>query len=323
MQKGCPKCGRKIEDYLSICPYCNYDFKEIDDFFKRVEQEKYIEEEKYAGFIKRLVAGAVDIIIVSLIIAIIFFIIKQFKIIDKPYLSIIIPIFIFIYIIISSIMERTKWHGTIGKHLVKIEVVDEYENPLTFGNAILRNIAKFLNVLTLGIGFLMCISPPAKQTLSDKITNTYVLNKVSLNDEKKHDYATTFKRILAFIIDLLIIIIQIYVFYYLLNYIMNRYPRIDELLKPFEKNIKKIIIAGVSLLYFPINEGVRGKTVGKKCLKIKITDINEEYISFTKALIRELLISVDIITFGFLLPLVDKRKQTLKDKLTKTIIIND
>ena len=65
MQKGCPKCGRMIEANLKICPYCKYDFKEINSFFKKISDEKFVQDEKYAGLIKRLVAGLFDIFITA------------------------------------------------------------------------------------------------------------------------------------------------------------------------------------------------------------------------------------------------------------------
>ena len=37
MNKGCPKCGRTIDRDYKLCPYCNYDFKEIDTFFKNIK----------------------------------------------------------------------------------------------------------------------------------------------------------------------------------------------------------------------------------------------------------------------------------------------
>ena len=44
MQKGCPKCGRMIDANVTNCPYCNYSFKDIDNFFKKVSDDNYIEK---------------------------------------------------------------------------------------------------------------------------------------------------------------------------------------------------------------------------------------------------------------------------------------
>ena len=51
--------------------------------------------------------------------------------------------------------------------------------------------------------------------------------------------------------------------------------------------------------------------------------MEEEKISFPIAMLRYILITLDIITLGFLLPLSNNKKQTLKDIITKTIIIDE
>ena len=316
MQKGCPKCGRMIDENLNRCPYCNYDFAEINEFFKKVETQKFIEEGKYAGLIKRLIAGMIDFELISIITLAITNILKI------NYLYITLALFAFLYIFILSIFERTKWHASLGKMIVGIEVVDEYENPITFGLAILRNITKFLNIATFGIGFLICVAPPKRQTLSDRITKTYVLNKVNFREETKHDYASNFRRFMAFIIDLIVIGIINYALIYAYDYVLKNFTNIPIFFKTNETIIKSIITSIISLLYFPINECFRGKTVGKRYMKIRLTNIDESKISFIKSLIREMLQIIDIITLGFLLPLTHNKKQTIKDIITKTIIIN-
>ena len=218
MNKGCPKCGRMMEQTYIKCPYCNYDFNEINNYLKTMEQEKK-EEEKYAGFIKRLVSGMIDIYISLLITCPIF--VKLKGNIDNGNLWILLLLTFAIYIMYNSVLERTKLKGSIGKYITKIEVTDEYENPITLSKAFIRNISKIFNVITLGIGFLTCASLPHKQTLGDKISKTYVLNKVLLKEEKEVDTASIFKRLLAFIIDILYIVIIILTAKYFLNYISN------------------------------------------------------------------------------------------------------
>ena len=318
MQKGCPKCGRMIDQNYEICPYCNYDFKEMDNFFKKVNTEKFIEDEKYAGFIKRLVAGMLDIELILLLTYLVLLGLNTIIKIDIYNPWIFISIYILLYILINSALERTKWHGSVGKYIVEIEVTDEYENPVTFGLALKRNIIKFINLFTLGIGFLLSVTPPKRQTLSDKITKTYVLNKVKLKEEKLNDIAPTYKRLIAFIIDICVIALFITIEYYAFDFVTGKLNIINE-----KTEIIKLILATlIGLLYFPFNEGKRGQTVGKKWLKIKLADMNEENISFLKALVRELLMIVDIISLGFLLPLGQNKNQTIKDILTGTFVIN-
>ena len=67
MQKGCPKCGRMIDSSATNCPYCNYNFQEINSFFNKDRMRTFLEDEKYAGLIKRIVAGLIDIYLIALI----------------------------------------------------------------------------------------------------------------------------------------------------------------------------------------------------------------------------------------------------------------
>lgn len=320
MNKGCPKCGRMIDQNYKICPYCNYNFKEIDNFFQNIEEEKYIEDEKYAGFIKRMIAGIIDIYITLLLSLPLF--IKIYKKTANENIWMFIIISSTIYIIYSSLLERTKLRGSLGKQVTKIEVTDEYENSVTLGKAFIRNISKIFNVLTLGIGFLTCACPPYKQTLGDRISKTYVLNKIKFKEEKIIKVSSVSKRVIAFVIDIIYITVLIAIEYYIITYISNMINFSQKLIN-YKEMLYKMVAIIIIVLYFPYNESKRGKTKGKELLKIRVTNLEEEKISFILALFRYILILLDIITLGFFLPLANTKKQTLKDIITKTIIIDD
>ena len=40
MEKGCPNCGRMINAENKVCPYCNYDFGQLNKMFTKYEEEK-------------------------------------------------------------------------------------------------------------------------------------------------------------------------------------------------------------------------------------------------------------------------------------------
>lgn len=329
MQKGCPKCGRIIPASHETCPFCNYDFKNINMYFKRVE-DKIIEENKYAGLIKRLIAGLTDIYIVLIITLLIIIPLGIYKessleIIYKNILRniyIIAPLSTFIYILYNTVLERSKWHGSIGKKMVGIEVTDEYENPETIGIAFIRNLVKFLNIFTLGIGFLMIPFSKTKQTIGDKLSKTYVVSIINFNEEKNFDFTSPLKRFIAFLIDAFIITVIIMGLFYLEYYARSI---IQTLPKPIINSLPWVMIIlslVISFFYFPVRESMTGQTTGKKIMNIKLTDKEGETITFQKAFIRQFLISVDILCLGFLLVFSNKKRQTLKDKLTKTIVID-
>lgn len=309
MQKGCPKCGRMIDSKYENCPNCNYNFKEIDNFFQKVEEKKYVEDEKYGGFIKRLIAGLIDIILIDLICYLV-------NIYVKMSLPVLIIVAIIIYILGNAVLERTTWRGSVGKKLLKLEVTDEYENPVTFSKAIVRNICKFANVITLGIGFLICVAPPYKQTLGDRISKTLVINKIKIHEEERNDVAPIFKRVVAFIIDIALIVALLIGKNELMKYLSSN--NIYEV----TKEINEIISGLIVLAYFPVQEGKKGQTIGKKMLGIKVVNLDDSDITYIKSFIREIFITIDILTLGFLLPLSNNKNQTVKDLITKTVITN-
>lgn len=321
MQKGCPKCGRMVDSNTRKCPYCNYNFDKMDNFFKRISAEKYNEDEKYAGFIKRLVAGLFDCFVILIFTYFILILIDRYltKItLENLYIGLII--YIPLYILYNSICERTPWRGSLGKYILNIEVTDEYENPVTFPKALLRNLSKILNVITLGIGFVISVLPPQNQALNDRISHTYVINKLIMKEDSKVSYANPLKRLIAFVLDTFIIGLVCYGLLALVSLIDTSAftPEITNTI-----NCAKYILCLVIILfYFPFAECRSGSSFGKNMMKIKLVKLNGHVPGFITCFARELILFLDIITLGFLLPFVTSKKQTFKDILTRTIIID-
>lgn len=71
-------------------------------------------------------------------------------------------------------MESSSRQGTLGKVIVGIKVGDVRGEQLTFANALGRYFGKMLSAIILMIGFLVAGWDPKKQTLHDKIANTFV-----------------------------------------------------------------------------------------------------------------------------------------------------
>lgn len=84
----------------------------------------------------------------------------------------IIPAIIFVF---SVCFEGSKRQATIGKLLVGIKVTTTRGEPIGYGVALVRNIAKLVGVATLGIGFLSGFFDRKQQCLHDKIAQTWVV----------------------------------------------------------------------------------------------------------------------------------------------------
>ena len=80
-----------------------------------------------------------------------------------------------VLIIYYSLMESSKYQGTLGKIIMGIRVTGLNQERITLGKAILRNLSKILSGLIFGIGYIMIIFDTRKQGLHDKIADTLVV----------------------------------------------------------------------------------------------------------------------------------------------------
>lgn len=121
-------------------------------------------------------------------------------------------------------------------------------------------------------------------------------------------------RIVAYIIDSLILVLIASLIRYLLEIvnveILNNSPLLYVLL--------------ISLFYFPVFESSKLKaTIGKKIMKLQVVTIHCERLTYCTALIRFCLslISNFSLCVGNLIALFTKYNQTLHDVFTKTLVI--
>ena len=219
-------------------------------------------------------------------------------------------IYFLIFVLYNAILERSGFRGSVGKKIMGIQVVDEFDNSLTFPKALLRNILKIVNILTLGIGFIIA-GFGRKQTLSDMILKCYVINEVKFEENLNLDYASGVKRFFAFVLDTIVMTGIVFLISYFSLYFSF-----------YSITLLPIFIPIVLLLYFPLSEASSGSSFGKKVFNIKVVGKDGEKISFMRSLIRYILMYIDTASLGFLNVFVSSRKQTVKDILTKTYVVN-
>jgi len=85
---------------------------------------------------------------------------------------ILIPIVKFI---INVSCEGSRKNASPGKLLLQIKVTDTKGNPIGFGRALWRNIAKITCILTLGLGYLAGFLDRKQQCFHDKLARTLVI----------------------------------------------------------------------------------------------------------------------------------------------------
>lgn len=73
-------------------------------------------------------------------------------------------------------MESSPRQATFGKLAMGAKVTDGHGARLSFPRALLRNVAKLLSVITLGIGFMMAGWTRQKQALHDMVSSALVVS---------------------------------------------------------------------------------------------------------------------------------------------------
>jgi uncharacterized RDD family membrane protein YckC len=75
------------------------------------------------------------------------------------------------------VLESSAWRATVGKKLLGVVVGDIDGGGLNFLRSLLRNLAKIISSIPLGIGFLLAAFTARKQALHDLITKAVVMRK--------------------------------------------------------------------------------------------------------------------------------------------------
>ena len=87
----------------------------------------------------------------------------------------VIPCFFAFYFIYGLFLEILPPRATVGKAIFRIRICNRNGNPAGLVPVILRNLAKWLSLLTAGIGFLLCAFRKDGLTLHDLISGSTVM----------------------------------------------------------------------------------------------------------------------------------------------------
>jgi uncharacterized RDD family membrane protein YckC len=148
----------------------------------------------YGGFWIRLMAHLLDHVILGAVAAPLFFIMAMPTILrvaheaernQEPSPEMIVSILssVFFYVVVAfagqwlyeAWLTSSSWQGTIGKRVLRLKVVDEAGNRISFGRATGRFFAKILSSMFFCIGFLMIAFTERKCGLHDMLAGTVVL----------------------------------------------------------------------------------------------------------------------------------------------------
>jgi len=155
----------------------------------RVNLEDRIAHSGPAGFWVRVAACISDLLILSVIVAttivplrLIIVIFFPGKILSPEICLILGNIFFgistFLLLLFYDVwQEASENQSTMGKSWFGLKVIDSEGDRLTKSAAIARNLAKYVSILTLGIGFMMAGITKKKLALHDMIAGTQVVRE--------------------------------------------------------------------------------------------------------------------------------------------------
>ncbi len=130
---------------------------------------------EYAGFWIRFLALFIDGIIIGIVAGFISVLLGRGAGAGSGGPLLIRTVISAVYVVVAL----SRWGQTVGALAVGIKVVDVNGGLLSPGAAFIRWIGSIVSGIILGIGYLMMIWDPRKQTLHDKMAGSYVV-KASL-----------------------------------------------------------------------------------------------------------------------------------------------
>ena len=124
------------------------DFVPIDPNWREKYYKKVLKKRVIAFLLDIFFSSVICLIFAYLILLISTYLLseflKEFYILDYFYPLICITcITMFLPL---AIMESSKWKGTVGKRIMKIQITDNHGNPISFWRSLLRNVLKVLVV---------------------------------------------------------------------------------------------------------------------------------------------------------------------------------
>ncbi len=181
----CPRCKSFLPKGETECQFCLKHFPESieEKQAKDRKNQESVQTEPpvetvigYVGFFRRLGAAIPDLTIAAVFALIVNFFLESYKI-PNPSLYAVLIAGAFFLIIYSPLCISSPYRATIGKIAFGIIVVYGNGKQLTFFRALVRELGKYISLLTLGIGFVMIGFTKNKQGLHDLLARTVVVDR--------------------------------------------------------------------------------------------------------------------------------------------------
>ena len=185
---SCQHCGAQHADDASFCPVCGSWVGSVGGLAAPSAAGRY------AGFWRRVGAWVIDVLLLYVPYnALVAVLLPKLPTVtsttdaagrvtvhwsgDWRRFTLVFLAWVIAWWLYSALLHSSARQATVGKRALNLIITDEAGNRISFARATGRHFAGILNVLTLGIGYLMVIWTPRKQALHDRIAGTVVVPK--------------------------------------------------------------------------------------------------------------------------------------------------
>lgn len=178
----CPKCGQVSDGSTTSCSKCGAPLL-VPGSGTLSTASAPVMAGIYAGFWKRLVAMAIDFVILIVLSASLGGVVGMVygAISGSPDLKAAEAMGNFVGIVVwwlyYAFLESSSKQATLGKMALGIQVVDQQGGRISFGRATGRHFAKVISGMILLIGYLMAGFTAKKQALHDMMAGCLVVNR--------------------------------------------------------------------------------------------------------------------------------------------------
>jgi uncharacterized RDD family membrane protein YckC len=142
-------------------------------------------------------------------------------------------------------------------------------------------------------------------------------------------YATFWRRLAAFAIDIVLMLLPVTVLGAIVLLFNNLVPPHPETLGSYVFGGLVILImislaltaVSIFLFYFPLLEGRFGQTLGKRPLGMRVLNENGMHIGYKQAFLRRISFYFDIVPFDALFVLFTEKRQRAFDIIARTVVV--
>jgi uncharacterized RDD family membrane protein YckC len=175
----CPRCGTHVPPALDTCPLCHLIVLGPEAGRERAPQSS--PALVYAGFWRRLAASSLDGVLLLVLM-------RALEVMnggemfpdptnsssDWNWATLAGQVLVLVY---TAGMMASREAGTLGMQIMDLRIQRVDGRRAGLGVAVLRWFASLLSFLTLGLGYLVMLIHPRRQTLHDLIAGTVIVRR--------------------------------------------------------------------------------------------------------------------------------------------------